>query len=65
MPNFSFLSALRFALCECEKFELPVGYDQKSDEMLGDEEGHNGLYGGNSNAGGCVSDVLPGDEVET
>jgi hypothetical protein len=68
MPGFSFLLTLlsgrsrQFACDECENIALPVGYDQQSDEMAGDEEDKNGLYGRNSNAGGCVSDMQPGDE---
>lgn len=64
MPGFSFLSALRFAWFGCENIALPVGYDQQSDQMPGDEEDQNGLYGGNSNAGDCVSHTQPGDEED-
>ena len=39
-------------------------YDQQSDEMVGDEEDQNGLYGGNSNADDCVSHMQPGDEED-
>ena len=62
-----------FAFILSGKIALPFGFksmmydfynDQQSDQMPGDEEDQNGLHGGNSKAGGCVSDVQPGDEVE-
>ena len=40
-------------------------YDQQSVEMPGEEEDKNGLYGGNSSVGDCVSHMQPGDEVES
>ena len=67
MPGFNFLLTLlsgQFACVGCENFALPVGYDQQSDQMLGDEEDQNGLYGGNSNADDYVSDMQPGDEED-
>lgn len=68
MPAFSFLHTLfygpsrQLACVGCENIALPVGYDQQSDELPGDEEDQNSLYGGNSNADGCVSAKQPGDK---
>lgn len=54
-----------FACVGCRNIALPVGflyrkcdycYDQQSDIQSGDEEDKNGLYGGNSGVGDCVSD---------
>lgn len=62
-----------FTCVECKNIALPFGfpsrkcdycYDQKSDWLPSEEEDKNGLYGGNSSVGDCVSDEQPGDEEE-
>lgn len=52
----------QFARVGCENIALPVGYDQQSDQLPGDEKDQNSLYGGDTNADGSESDMQPGDE---